>query len=53
MVDLTINPDSLTDFVLSADANFPLKSPLQILAVDANGRVISDGPDSQLVSYTA
>ncbi len=50
MDSLVIDPDSITNFVSSADANFPLMSPLNVQALDASGRVITDGPDSQLVN---
>ena len=32
-----------------ADANFPFETPLCVQALDANSRVITDGPDSTLV----
>ena len=45
MIEVT----SLNNFLPSADANFPFKTPLRIQALDANNRVITDGPDSILV----
>lgn len=50
MASLAIDPDSISNFETSADANFPLKSPVNVQALDANNRVITDGPDSELVS---
>ena len=49
MSGLEINSDSLTAFYDSHDANFPLNSPLLVQAVDSNGWIITDGPDSELV----
>ena len=49
MSGLVIDATSLSTFVPHADANFPFKTPLCVQAVDANGRVITDGPDSTLV----
>jgi hypothetical protein len=49
MSGLVIEAASLSGFVPHADANFPFKTPLCIHAVDADGHVITDGPDSTLV----
>ena len=49
MSDLVIDATSLSTFVPHADANFPFKTPLRVHAVDADGNVITDGPDSILV----
>ena len=49
MNSLVIESSSLSNFVAQADANFPFKTPLLIQALDANSRVITDGPDSTLV----
>ena len=49
MTGLVIEATSLSNFVPHADANFPFKTPLRVQAVDANGRVITDGMDSTLV----
>ncbi len=46
-----IEATSLRSFVPHADANFPFKTPLCIHAVDADGHVITDGPDSTLVKF--
>ena len=51
MSDLVIEATSLSSFVPHADANFPFKTPLRIHAVDGNGHVITDGPDSTLVQH--
>ena len=49
MNGLVIEATSLSSFVPHADANFPFKTPLCIHAVDADGHIITDGPDSTLV----
>ena len=49
MSGLVIEATSLSSFVPHADANFPFKTPLCIHAVDADGHIITDGPDSTLV----
>ena len=49
IASLEIDPISVAAFGASADANFPLKTPLNIQALDAGGEVITDGPDSILV----
>lgn len=50
MNSLAIESTSLSNFVAQADANFPFKTPLVIQALDTNSRVITDGPDSMVVS---
>ena len=50
MNSLEINPDSVAAFHHTHDANFPLNTPLIVQAVDTNGWIITDGPDSELVS---
>ena len=47
---LEITADSLANFYPSMDANFPFDTPLVIQAFDADGYVITDGPDANLVS---
>ena len=49
IASLEIDPVSMAAFSASFDANFPLKTPLNIQAIDAIGEVITDGPDSILV----
>lgn len=49
IASLEIDPVSMAAFGASFDANFPLKTPLNIQAIDAIGEVITDGPDSILV----
>ena len=53
MNGLVIEATTLSNFVPHADANFPFKTPLCIQAIDANERVITDGPDSTLVRTVA
>jgi len=50
MFGLEFEPASLAAFVGTADANFQFKTPIIVQAVSASGRVITDGPDSMLVS---
>ena len=50
MNSLTIEATSLSNFLAQTDANFPFKTPLHVQALDSNNRVITDGPDSILVS---
>ena len=46
---LKITNDSVAAFNPSMDANFPFDTPLVVRALDANGVVITDGPDANLV----
>lgn len=49
MNGLEFNSDSLSAFYDVHDANFPLNTPLHVQAVESNGWIITDGPDSELV----
>ena len=49
MDSLVIEATSLSNFLAQADANFPFKTLLLVQALDADSRVITDGPDSTLV----
>ena len=50
MDDLIFDPDSLTNFVPTVDANFQFTTPVKVQAMSTSGQVITDGPDSMLVS---
>lgn len=47
---LEFTADSVANFYPSMDANFPFSTPLVIQALDADGFVVTDGLDANLVS---
>ena len=52
MSSLEFEAVSLASFVPTVDANFQFTTPIMIQALSAGGLVITDGPDSMLVSIT-
>ncbi len=53
MAKLDFEPDSLTNFVARADANFQFTTPLKIQVLSSSNRVITGGPNSMLVIIVA